>query len=287
MNEKKEVLSVKIEPVYKELLAAGANYVKSSQGDLVARATKKYITDSTDYIQFLSDNCKKHGLNLSDIIHRSVTIESDSLLKNESLLIQNFYDLHDLWANEIFEDIPLEKITKDMIEDSDYYSDWESFIRQEIRNVALNRIDSETNEILKISSDLLLTLMPNLEKILNVEIEVQVSLFSTSRPIIMAFYLELICKIFKTSNSPFSGFHHGQLSEFMKKLTDTEVSWFYTVFHLLESEFRHKAPSDEKATEFLNEIFTQNTYAIFKSVKIDTIIEKAIATPGPYSFFNK
>lgn len=290
MNEKKEkkvVLSVKIEPVNKELVATGANYLKRSQGDLVARAIKKYITDSTDYIQSISNTCKKHGLNLNEIIHESVRSESNKLLEKDSLpsLIQNFDDSYDLWANGIFEDVPLEEITQDMIEDSNYYPEWEEFIREEIRNVALNRIDAETNEILKISSDLLLTLIPSLEKILSVEIDVQVRKFGTFMPISMASYLELICKIFKTSNSPFSGFHHGQLSDFMKKLTEDEEIWFYTVFHLLESEFRHKTPSVENTTEFLNDVFTQKTYAIFKSVKIDTIIKKAIETPEPYSFF--
>lgn len=287
-NEKKVVLSVKVEPVNKELVAKGANYLKSSQGDLVARAIKKYLTDSTDYIQSISNTCKKHGLNLNEIIHESVRSESNKLLEKDSLpsLIQNFYDSYDLWANGIFENVPLEEINQGMIEDSNYYPEWEEFIREEIRNRALNKIDAETNEILKISSDLLLTLMPSLEKILSVEIDVQVSKFATFMPIIMASYLEIICKIFKTTNSPFSGFHHEQLSDFMQKLTPDEEIWFYTVFHLLESEFKTKAPSIENVSEFLNEVFTQKTYAIFKSVKIDNIIKKAIETPGrPYSFF--
>lgn len=279
MNEKKVVLSVKVDPIFKELLSVLAEYLKDAQGEVFSNALKKYAIDSTDYIQSINKTCEENGCNLNGIIHDSVKSEGELLFKDNLKLIQKFNDRYNIVGDEKFEDTPLEKITTEMIGNSDYYSEWVSFIEQEIRNAALNRVDAETNEILKISGNLLFALFPNLEKVLTVEVKVQACLFDMYTPITWAYYVELICEIFKEPNSTFVSFHHSQLSSFMKKLTHDEEALLYTIIHSLESEFSNKIPSIGQATGFLEEIFKQKTFAIFNLAEVDSIIRKAIETP--------
>lgn len=285
MNDRNVVMSNKVKPEVKDLAASLAEHLKISQGNLIEKAMKKYTFESTDYIPYLKETLKKHGVVMNEVIHNSVQAEFKHLSQNPTLLIGNFCDSHDIWEDERFEDIPLEKVTKNMIENSSYQPEWETFLREELRDGALKRINAEINDIFRFDSNLLFTLMPNLEQIFEVEIEVRLSIFDSSLPIVLAYYVELICTVLKDQNSLFPGFHHSQLHIFIGNLTEHEEIWLYTIFHSLEKEFNHKVPSVEKATEFLTVLLNNKTYEIFKLVNINTFISKAIETPESNSIF--
>lgn len=277
MSESKVVFSGKVVEECKELIAMGAKYLNLSQGTLVFNAVKSFI-NTTDYLVYLNNECKKNGLNLTTIIHESIKLETKKLLERPSL-IEDFYEIYSLASEELFEDIEPDELTLDIIEESDYFPEWESYIREEIREAAVNRINEEIEGILNISGNLLMVLMPNLERMMNAEIEIEISLADVYRPIELTYYVDLICQNFNKTGTPFSGFHQNMLNNFINELTEDEERWIYTVFILTKNEFRNKIPPLDKAKDFLNQIFTQNEYAIFKWVSVETIVEKAINTP--------
>lgn len=279
MNSKveKEVFSAKVPVETKEWVSNLSTYLNLSVGKVIEKAIENY-SNTSGYTNSLKEKCKKHGFFVEDVIHESVRDESKKMLENLDFYLQEFYEEY-LYAEEELEEFGANEITLDLIDRFDYVMEWEEFIGERIKDTVLQRIDTESNRILNISSTLLFASIPNLKEILEVEVAVQIYLFNPSYPTSVARDLELLVTTSDGfENRPFK-FDHWQLSKLYDTFDENEILWFYTFTHLVGREFRGRAVSIDKARDYYKGIFTNPQYTIFKMVKVEKMIKKIIETP--------